>query len=287
MSLDGVELATFPVNVGKLGGLGFDGENLWVSDILSGGVDHGIVRGPAEDVVVKLAPDGTVLGTFLVGPDPSALAFDGENIRVCVGYDTLVELSLDGAKLGTFPLKTEEGECSVFDGESFWSESDEILTRVTLDGTLIGTYFADGVGFPTLHFGNISTPIVFDGEHIWIGGSENLFSSSLDLRNLFPLDSFPIVATALAFDGNSMWVASVLEGTVSRLTLLKPPPYASEVERFWVQSVLDLMNSNESVAPSSTSTNSWSDILPFDTTYFYCWDAGGKITRQDESPAPC
>ena len=97
--LDGVELATFPVNVGKLGGLGFDGENLWVSDILSGGVDHGIVRGPAEDVVVKLAPDGTVLGTFLVGPDPSALAFDGENIRVCVGYDTLVELSLDGAKL--------------------------------------------------------------------------------------------------------------------------------------------------------------------------------------------
>ena len=69
-----------------------------------------------------------------------------------------------------------------------------------------------------------------------------------------------------------------------------------------VQTFLGYMmaqNSIEAVTLSETSANSWSDkptgegaeplanFLPFDTTYFYCWDAAGKITHQDESPAPC
>ena len=285
MSLKGAELATFLVNVSDLGGLAFDGENIWVSDTNPRSDQHEVIRGPGEDVVVKLAPDGTVLGTFIVGRAPGALAFDGEDIRVALGNGTIVKLSLEGAK-----LETQEGESTVFgdyfDGESFWSVGDEMVWRVSLDGDLIGTFFADGVGYRNLP-GQNSTPIVFDGEHIWLGTREALVSSSPALRNLFPIDSFPVDAGALAFDGNSIWIAGAEENAVSRLTLLKPPPPASEVERSWIQALLDLMNSIESVAPSATSTNSWSDILPFDTTYFYCWDAAGKITHQDESPAPC
>ena len=280
MSLDGVELITFPMYVSDLGGRAFDGKNIWVSDNSPRADQHEVITGPDEAVVVKLAPDGTLLGTFLVGYDPRALAFDGENIRVTQGAGSL-KLSLEGAKLETGVVVG-----NYFDGESFWSVGDEMLYRLSLDGDLIGTFFADGVGYRSLP-GPDFTPIVFDGEHIWLGTREGLIGSSPALRNLFPIDSFPVDAGALAFDGKSISITSAVESTVSRLTLLKPPPLASAVERFWAQLLLDLMTPIESAAPSATSTNSWSDFLPFDLTYFYCWDAAGKITRQDESAAPC
>ena len=74
---------------------------------------------------------------------------------------------------------------------------------------------------------------------------------------------------------------------VSKLTLLKASPSVAQVERLWVQLYLDQAGSYESVTPNGASTNSLADYLPYETTYYYCWDAVGGITRQDEVPAPC
>jgi len=54
------------------------------------------------------------------------------------------------------------------------------------------------------------------------------------------------------------------------------------------------------VTANSDSTNSWannltgtgadplSNYIPIETSnFFYCWDAAGRITRQDESSAAC
>lgn len=235
MSLDGAELVTFPVVIGDLSALAFDGENLWVADADSGAVDHGIEKEySGEDVVVKLAPDGTVLGAFRVGPDPSALVFDGKNITVTLGNDTWVVLSLDGTKLGTFSLDgLDPRDCATFDwdsfpwsglekfdGQSIWSIGDEEVTRVAQPCTIMDTVFADGVGY--------QTHTAFDHERIWIGDRSHLLTISLALRDLFILDNFPIGAEDLAFDGNSMWIATPDERTVSRLTLLKPHPLLRE-----------------------------------------------------------
>ncbi len=81
------------------------------------------------------------------------------------------------------------------------------------------------------------------------------------------------------------------------------PEVVKNAELVGLQTAMDAMMANKgisNVTASGSSTNSWtdnptgtgaaplSDYLPVKTsTFFYCWDAQGRLTRQDESSAAC
>lgn len=84
--------------------------------------------------MTKLARDGSNLGAFSVGPEPSALAFDGQSIWVASFLDTTVtRLALDGTELGTFPVGPAPVALA-FDGESVWvaNSEDNTISKLTI-----------------------------------------------------------------------------------------------------------------------------------------------------------
>ena len=103
--------ATFNVGSGSQSapsGLAFDGTNMWITAF-------------ADNAVIKMALDGSVLGTYSVGSGPKSLVFDGANMWVAnTGSNTVTKLrASDGALLDTFDVDGSPS-CVVFDGINVW-----------------------------------------------------------------------------------------------------------------------------------------------------------------------
>jgi hypothetical protein len=89
-------------------GLAFDGTNMWVASY-------------QDNIIIKMALDGSVLSTYSVGLHPRSLVFDGANIWVGnVGSSTITKLrASDGSVQGTFNVNGSP-TCLVFDGANVW-----------------------------------------------------------------------------------------------------------------------------------------------------------------------
>jgi hypothetical protein len=88
---DGAKEATIDLGTSALGGIIFDGTNIWLA-------------APGSNGVYELRPsDGRIVGAYTVGEGPSQLAFDGANIWVTNGGDdTVTKLrASDGHELFT------------------------------------------------------------------------------------------------------------------------------------------------------------------------------------------
>lgn len=125
----------------------FDGENIWLAD-------------SRDNTLIKMAIDGTVLGTFPVGGLPHNMVFDGRNIWVAIGRDSVAKLDLNGQMEGTFDIEmTDVGDIEdhisdlVFDGEGIWVEHyNARATKLALDGTELWTIFLQGARGEALVF---------------------------------------------------------------------------------------------------------------------------------------
>jgi hypothetical protein len=233
---DGGVLATYAV--GGLGGMAFDGANIWVGgNGGSGGTlikvraRDGVVLGtfitgldstpsgvafdgtnmwavtPSSSFVVKVrASDGVVLGAYPVGSFPGHVAFDGSN--VWVGGTPITKLrASDGTNLGSVSVWAQ---ALAFDGANVWCHGPSQLAKVRAsDGAILGTYSGGGGTYGG---------IVFDGENIWVPSQTNNWitvrrASDGMLIGQFPAGPSPMAVT---FDGANVWVANFMANSVSK-----------------------------------------------------------------------
>jgi hypothetical protein len=99
--------------------IAFDGANMWVPAV-------------SDNVVVKMGPDGSVLGTYSVGARPNAVVFDGANIWVASsGSNTVTKLrASDGSIVGTFNVALSPVSL-IFDGANIWvASTNNTLTKL-------------------------------------------------------------------------------------------------------------------------------------------------------------
>ncbi|HZW91764.1 MAG TPA: hypothetical protein VFF64_02220 [Candidatus Eremiobacteraceae bacterium] len=101
-------MASHVANI-RLGGVAFDGTNIWVANSGSGSVTE------------LLASSGAVVGTYSVGGNPQGVAFDGTNIWVANGSNSVTKL-LDstGAVVGTYSVGGVNLQGVAFDGSNIW-----------------------------------------------------------------------------------------------------------------------------------------------------------------------
>lgn len=177
--------------------LAFDGANMWVANF-------------AGLTVTKLrASDGTILGRFYVGFNPSSVVFDGWNVWVAgPGVDSVTKLrGSDGSVLGTFPVG-KNPITLVFDGANIWvaNEGSASVTKLRAsDGTLLGTFAVD------------LNPefLAFDGSTVWVGHPSGL--TRLRAADGASVGTSHQFSGPFAFDGTYMWARGSLMGKVSKL----------------------------------------------------------------------
>jgi hypothetical protein len=156
---DGTTLGTFTLS--GAGGIAFDGNYMWVSCEETGG------RGN----VTRLKLDGTIDGSFPVGPGPLGVAFDGANVWVAAtaGNGGLTKLrAIDGKNLGTFPV-----------GVSYLVAFDSVDIWVTTPAWVYVVRRSDGAVLSTLNGGASPFGIAFDGANIWVADTNGKSVSKL------------------------------------------------------------------------------------------------------------
>lgn len=171
--------------------------------------------------MTKLALDGTELGTFSVGNNPTAMAFDGENLWIAnSGEFRMRQLDPKPRLIGEpgtgTPRPIEVEPASKGEGEP------GTVTKLARDGTVVGT-FTVGVEPGALTFDGQNTWVVnllgspgnVKGDHLAKLALDGTVLGTFTLRNgiFFP-------AAALAFDGGSIWVAPDAAGGGSLLIKL-------------------------------------------------------------------
>src|SRR5215469_4301898 len=115
-------VASFPVGSGNGSApfaIAFDGVNMWLTTA-------------SDNTVIKIAPDGSVLGTYSVGARPNAVVFDGASIWVASsGANTVTKLrASDGSIVGTFNV-TPSPVSLIFDGANIWvASTNNSLTKL-------------------------------------------------------------------------------------------------------------------------------------------------------------
>jgi hypothetical protein len=150
---DGTLLLTIPDKLGPRG-IAFDGIYVWVTEF--------------KDTVTRFKLDGKNAGTFTVGAQPFAVAFDGENIWVGnVHSGTVSKLrASDGKTLGTFPVPGSPYGIA-YDEDHIWVTTDSFINELQLsDGKIVAYLIAHG-----------PTGIGFDGANIWVAiyGDNSIF----------------------------------------------------------------------------------------------------------------
>jgi PKD repeat protein len=196
---DGAVLARYTVAEGgtHVGGVAFDGENVWVSYVAGGrfvskfraidgerllDVDVGdgaatpiaycggyVWAGGGVDTVTKIsATDGAVVALAAI-PASYGVACDGANVWITSAFDFLYKLrASDGRTLGTFPAGPNPAEV-YSDGEGVWVTN--------FNGTTVSSFRAsDGAVLETIAVSDSPWGIAFDGDDLWIA---NYGSASL------------------------------------------------------------------------------------------------------------
>ena len=113
-----------------------------------------------SDSVMKLSSDGTLLGTYAVGPEPIFIAIDDAgdawvtntiNDGECLANGSVTELSPDGAIMGTFPAGTNAWGIAIDPGGNLWivngltntlALAPGTVTELSKTGEMIGSYAA-------------------------------------------------------------------------------------------------------------------------------------------------
>jgi len=153
---DATVLGHFPIGDDPLGGIAFDGTDLWVVN--------------ANDITLSRirVSDGMVLGTYSLGSnvDPRGIAFDGGYLWITL-YNWTRILRVDPSTPGRPPEEFDVGHHSLdlaFDGAHIWltHPNDNLVTKLKAsDGSIVGTY-------PT----NAPNRIAFDGVNVWVTNME-------------------------------------------------------------------------------------------------------------------
>jgi DNA-binding beta-propeller fold protein YncE len=199
--------------------LAFDGENIWVTNILF----DGAVTNVTDGFVTKLrASDGEILGRLFVLDNPMGITFDGANVWVGhrsgppreEGSVTKIRAS-DIQVLGVFPAGPRPGDLT-FDGANIWvvNRFAESVTKLRAsDGALLGT-------FPVGLHGNNLAGIVFDDGNIWVADSNTSRVFRLRASDGEFLGQHKVGregAWGIASDGIHLWVTNFQSDTVVRL----------------------------------------------------------------------
>jgi hypothetical protein len=225
--------------------LAFDGANIWVVSIGSGGANnvnkiqastgatvgtYTVVgpQGVAFDgtsiwvtsanqqtggAVVKFsASTGTVVGTYSVGGIPNGVAFDGTNIWVAnQGSNSVTKLlAATGAVVGTY-FVGQNPVLVAFDGTNVWvtnSGSGTVTKLLASTGAVVGTY---SVLYP---YG-----VAFDGTNIWVANNGSSTITKLLASTGAVVGSYSVGAGpyGVAFDGTNVWVTNSGSSTVTKL----------------------------------------------------------------------
>jgi outer membrane protein assembly factor BamB len=178
--------------------IAFDGADMWITGIF-------------ESTVTKVrASDGAVLGTFNVGSNPDAVAFDGANVLVANGVGTVTKLrASDGAVLGTFTVGNNP-QGITFDGAHIWvaNASDNTVMKLRAsDGKVLGTFAVTGG----------PGGMAFDGANVWVGSNSGTVTK-LRASDGTILGTFSVCQpVAMAFDGTNMWITNYSCATVTKL----------------------------------------------------------------------
>ena len=112
------------------------------------------------------ASDGTALGTFTVGSNPIAVAYDGANVWVAnINSKNVTKLrGSSGAVLGTFTVGTQPNALA-FDGTNMWvanGGSNNVTKLLASTGATLGTFASSGT-FPA--------GVAFDGTNVWVANN--------------------------------------------------------------------------------------------------------------------
>jgi hypothetical protein len=185
-------------------GVAFDGTNIWVTNNTS----------PLGTVTKLLASTGAVVGTYSVGPLPTAVAFDGTNIWVANSAGSTVTklLASTGAAVGTYLVGAQPYGVA-FDGTNLW------VAIYTNPGTVTKLLASTGAVVGTYSVGRYPYGVAFDGTNIWVtnyygANVTELLASTGAVVGTYPVGALP---TGVAFDGTNIWVANYGSATVTKL----------------------------------------------------------------------
>jgi hypothetical protein len=192
----GAIVATYPIAT-QLVGIAYDGDSLWVTN-----------QAAAGTVSKVRAKDGALLGTFAVGAFPGSVAVDGSSIWVVNRASSNVTKlrASDGAVLGTFPTGGPNPQGIAFDGKDMW------VTNILPPSGVTKMRVSDGNNERFSAISNNPVGIVFDGQAMWV--SSDLRTYKLNLATGAVLASFGPNGV-LVFDGDSIWVGGT--DSLSRL----------------------------------------------------------------------
>jgi DNA-binding beta-propeller fold protein YncE len=205
--------ATIDLGSSQLGGIIFDGTNIWVAAYAVG------------DSVYKLrASDGEILGSYAVGRQPYQLAFDGANIWVTNSLDNTVSKlwASDGQLLFTV-LAGIDPNGIVFDGREIWV-ANSYPGAGTPARTITKLRLTDGAILATARVGKNPQQLAFDGTHIWVSNWAptntvlRLRAGDGALQRTYRLGTDP---GGILFDGTSIWIA-YYNGTLCKITPISP-----------------------------------------------------------------
>lgn len=199
LTVEGEIVGEFPVGRWPVA-LAFDGEALWVANVL-------------DKSVMRLALDGSSIGEIVLDLRPVAVAVVGENLWVLAATDdggsgliTVLSRSLE--ELATYATGAPSLNGVVFDGGHVWlaNPRDSTVTKMAMDGTVVATIEVEG-GPLALSAG--------DGA-IWV---TTLWGTLVQLDLDGQILSVSLAGgnpVATAWDGNALWI--VLPANVNSFT---------------------------------------------------------------------
>jgi hypothetical protein len=175
------------------------------------------LRRCAAAILVYATPVPAVTAeSFPVGPGPTNLVFDGQNLWVG-GSSSLTKLrESDGAFLGTFAAKATDG--MTFDGTNVWWS--RLARNNPSTGYCVGKTRASDGAFLGCFLTLTQPPrgLAFDGAHVWAavenGTVVKIRASDNALVGTFPVGADPF---GVVFDGANVWVSATGSGFVRKL----------------------------------------------------------------------
>ena len=179
----------------NVGGICFDGVNIWVSNSSTGAVQ-------------KISTTTmTSVGTYTSGASAGSLCFDGTSLWVGCGTNLCKHTVATGALANTYALGFTVIGGICYDGTNLWvtgiSGGNAIIAKITPStGAVAGTY--------TVATGNTSvTAPCFDGTSVWVGEyNSGTFAKVNIATGAVTVTANIYQVSALCFDGTNVWATN-------------------------------------------------------------------------------